>query len=478
MMQRFFSTFIAAFFLIYINGGFAKILAPMRGPNNSEENEGIIPGQYIVRLKAPIVGENCSNEVDCAQQAVQSHGIWLTSMLEMEGSSSSDIKHYYSGPKFQGYSGKFSERVLNKIRERNDVDYVEKDQMMHVANLRSLKPRSSQEKRRHKKLMMQNNKSRPGFRSISDFKFGKKMIQPNAPWGLCRLSNKYLPRIFKRFTYPASAGRNVHVYVIDTGINTRHIEFEGRAKWGTTIPEDDEDDDGNGHGSHVAGIIAGKTYGVAKKAKVHAVKVLRTSGFGSNSDVIKGVEWVMKEHVRRTNASKRRAPRTVANMSLGGGKSLALEEIIEQAVEAGIHFAVAAGNEGENACDFSPAGATGPIKVGAINEMDEMAFFSNHGKCVDVFAPGVDIISAWAGNKHALNTLSGTSMATPHVSGVLALYLAESNYTPNSLKKLILKLSNKGLLSNLPADAGQTPNSLINIEELTRSLFHTPPISP
>ena len=477
--MRCFSTFTAVLLVVYINVVPAKILAPLKGPIDKGEKEMVIQGQYIVRLKAMPVGEECNSEMECAQQAVQNHEIWLTGLLKTEGSTSSDdVKHYYSGPRFQGYSGKFSERILDKIRERADVEYVEKDQMMHVTNVRSLKPRSPQERRHHKRLMMQMNRRRRNLRSISDFKFGKKMIQPNAPWGLCRLSNRYLPRIFKRFTYPISAGSKVQVYVIDTGINTGHTEFEGRAKWGITVPDDDEDIDGNGHGTHVAGVIAGRTYGVAKKAKVHAVKVLRTSGFGSNSDVIKGVEWVMKEHMKREKSGRKRAPRTIANMSLGGGKSIALEEIINQAVEAGVHFSVAAGNEGENACEYSPAGASGPIKVGAVNEMDEMAFFSNHGKCVDVFAPGVDIISAWIGTAHALNTLSGTSMATPHVTGVLALYLAESNYTPSSLKKQILKLSSKDLLSNLPEDAGQTPNSLINIEELTRSLFQTPPISP
>jgi cerevisin len=461
--------------VLQFNGVFTKSLAPLKGPKSEQEN--VIPGQYIVRLKTPMIGEECNSESECAQQAVQVHGIWLTSMLETEGASSADIRHYYSGPSFQGYSGKFSDNVLSKIRERKDVEYVEKDQMMHVSNLKSLKPSSPRENRYHKKLMRQVRGSKKNFKSINDIKLGRKKIQPNAPWGLCRISNKYLPRIFKRFTYPISAGSKVQVYVIDTGINIGHQDFEGRAKWGTTIPDDDEDVDGNGHGSHVAGIIVGKTFGVAKKSKVHAVKVLRTSGFGSNSDVIKGVEWVMNQHMKRVKKSQKRAPRTVANMSLGGGKSLALEEVINQAVGSGVHFVVAAGNEGEDACEFSPAGASGPITVGAVNEMDEMAFFSNHGKCVDVFAPGVDITSAWIGNSNALNTLSGTSMATPHVAGVLALYLGEANFTPLSLKKEIIKMASKGLLSNLPEDAGQTPNSLINIEELTRNLFQTPPIN-
>lgn len=436
----------------------AKILAPLNSPDDESK---VIPGSYIVRLKKPQGPENAQVS---GQQALRSHGEWLTSLLAGMANPSGTVRHYYSSGHFHGYAGTFGEEVIEKIRERPEVDYVEKDQMVHVADWKALKPRTNMEKRLYSRLK-DSQKRKQQFKNsnvaLADFRLGKRMVQPNAPWGLCRLSNKYLPRIFKRYTYPMTAGKGVDAYIIDTGINVGHMDFDGRAKWGITVPEDDQDIDGNGHGTHVAGTIGGKTYGVAKKAKLFAVKVLRTSGFGSNSDVIKGVEWVMHQHLK--GMEKEKAPRSVANMSLGGGKSYALEEMINQAVEAGVHFAVAGGNEGDDACGYSPAGAQSPLTVGAINELDEIAFFSNHGKCIDVFAPGVDITSAWIGSPYALNTISGTSMATPHVVGVLALHLGEMNYTPKQLKEKIIKMASKDLIAGLPGD---TPNVLVNIESL------------
>ena len=437
----------------------AKILAPLNEP----EGEGkVIPGRYIVRLKRPHSSENTQVS---GQQALRSHGEWLTTLLSGMRAAAGEVRHYYSSGHFHGYAGSFGEEVIDKIRERPEVDYVEKDQMVHVADWKVLKPRTKMERRLYRSLKKDQRKKKPkkdGNVGMADFRLGKRMVQTNAPWGLCRLSNKYLPRIFKRFTYPMTAGKGVDAYIIDTGINVEHMDFDGRAHWGITVPEDDQDIDGNGHGTHVAGTIGGKTYGVAKKTELFAVKVLRTSGFGSNSDVIKGVEWVMDQHKKKME--KEMAPRSVANMSLGGGKSYALEEMINQAVEAGVHFAVAAGNEGDDACGYSPAGAQLPLTVGAINELDEMAFFSNNGKCVDVFAPGVDITSAWIGTPYALNTISGTSMATPHVVGILALHLGGMNYTPKELKERIIKMASKDIITGLPDD---TPNVLVNIEQLS-----------
>jgi cerevisin len=154
-------------------------------------------------------------------------------------------------------------------------------------------------------------------------------------------------------------------------------------------------------------------------------------------------------------------------MSLGGGRSLTLEKAVNKAVEAGVHFAVAAGNDNEDACNYSPAAAEGPITVGASTNKDTMAFFSNHGSCVDIFAPGLDIKSTWIGGKNAVNTISGTSMASPHVAGVLALHLGQQQYTPDELKKLLKKQATRDTLAGLP---DTTENLLLSIEPLLEEL--------
>ena len=190
--------------------------------------------------------------------------------------------------------------------------------------------------------------------------------------------------------------------------------------------------DGVGHGTHCAGTIGSRTYGVAKKANLIAVKVLGSDGSGSTSDVIAGVQWTVKQATAKAVAAAKEIALTgttkykgaVANMSLGGGKSPSLDLAVNRAVDAGLHFAVAAGNDNRDACNYSPAAAEKPITVGASTLADERASFSNWGKCVDVFGPGLNILSTWIGSNTATNTISGTSMATPHTAGLLAYLLS------------------------------------------------------
>jgi cerevisin len=292
-----------------------------------------------------------------------------------------------------------------------------------------------------------------------------------APWGLARISHRegLTFSTYNKYLYTANAGEGVDVYVIDTGTNTEHVDFEGRARWGKTIPTGDEDADGNGHGTHCSGTIAGKTYGVAKKAKVYAVKVLRSNGSGSMSDVVKGVEFAVESHVANEKAAKAGKKKgwkgSAANMSLGGGKSPTLDMAVNAAVEAGMHFAVAAGNDNSDACSYSPAAAERPITVGASTFTDERAYFSNYGKCTDIFAPGLNIQSTWIGSEHATNMISGTSMASPHIAGLLAYLVSlqpasDSGYavpsiTPKQLKKSLIAIGTKGILTDIPAS---TPN--------------------
>lgn len=222
------------------------------------------------------------------------------------------------------------------------------------------------------------------------------------------------------------------VYVIDTGVYIDHEEFEGRARWGKTIPKNDLDIDGNGHGTHCAGTIGSRRYGVAKSANITAVKVLGTNGSGTMGDVIAGVDWaagdakrLAKEAAAELKATgKTKHKGSVANMSLGGSKSPGLDDIVNRAVKSGLHFAVAAGNDNRDACDYSPAAAELAVTVGASTLTDERAYFSNYGKCVDVFAPGLNILSTWNSGPNAVNTISGTSMASPHTAGLLAYLLS------------------------------------------------------
>ncbi len=243
-------------------------------------------------------------------------------------------------------------------------------------------------------------------------------IQWNPPsWGLDRIDERDRP-LEGAYTYSPS-GSGVNVYVIDTGIRTSHWEFGGRAVGSFTAVFDGWGaEDCNGHGTHVAGTVGGSTYGVAKNVTLHAVRVLGCSGSGSTSGVISGVDWVTANY----------AWPAVANMSLGGGASTAMDQAVNNSVAAGVFYAVAAGNNGANACNYSPARAANAYTVGATTSGDVRASYSNYGSCVNIFAPGSSITSAWYGWDGDSSTISGTSMASPHVAGAAALYLESSAY--------------------------------------------------
>ncbi|MGH7460863.1 MAG: S8 family peptidase, partial [Longimicrobiales bacterium] len=239
--------------------------------------------------------------------------------------------------------------------------------------------------------------------------------QPNATWGLDRIDQRDLP-LGTTYEYtPTGAG--VRAYVIDTGIRTTHSDFGGRASVGFDALGGNGDDC-NGHGTHVAGTIAGTTWGVAKAAQLVAVRVLNCQGSGSTSGVIAGIDWVTANHTKPA----------VANMSLGGGASSTLDNAVRNSIAAGVTYSIAAGNSNANACNSSPSRVTEALTVGASTISDARASFSNFGTCLDLFAPGQNITSAWTTNDGATNTISGTSMAAPHVAGVAALYL-ENNPT-------------------------------------------------
>ncbi|ERP90364.1 subtilisin [Alcanivorax sp. P2S70] len=288
--------------------------------------------------------------------------------------------------------------------------------------------------------------------------------QNNATWGLDRVDQPLLP-LDNRYQYPNSGGQDVTVYVVDTGLRSTHSDFTGRVSpgrnfvssggflfgGGSVDPADTEDC--NGHGTHVAGTAVGTTWGVAKQANIAPVRVLGCNGSGSNSGVIAGVDWVAGNH---------RKP-AVANMSLGGTNSTALDTAVRNAVNAGVTMVVAAGNDNVNACNGSPNRVAEALTVGATTREDRRSSFSNYGACVDLFAPGSDITSAWYQSDTQTASLNGTSMAAPHAAGAAALYLAANpSASPSAVNLALVNDAVTGVIGNA---GSQSPNRLLQITQ-------------
>ncbi|MFZ5843446.1 MAG: S8 family serine peptidase [Pseudomonadota bacterium] len=287
--------------------------------------------------------------------------------------------------------------------------------------------------------------------------------QSPATWGLDRIDQTSLP-LNNSYTYGNSSG--VHAYIIDTGIRSSHSQFSGRMGNGyDAIGDGQGTNDCQGHGTHVAGTVGGTTHGVAKSVTLHAVRVLDCQGSGSNSGVIAGMDWVRANHVKPA----------VANMSLGGGASSAVDTAVANLTNAGVTVVVAAGNDSSNACNYSPARAASAITVGSTTSSDGMSSFSNYGSCVDIFAPGSSIVSAGISSNTATATLSGTSMASPHVAGAAALYLyANPTATPSAVTSALVNNASSNKISGIPSG----PNKLLSTVFLNGGNPPPPPPPP
>ena len=297
----------------------------------------------------------------------------------------------------KGFSVQMTEEEAQALAEDPDVAYVEEDAVMEI-----------------------------------------NVTQTGATWGLDRIDQRNLP-LSTTYSY-MTTGSGVNVYVIDTGIRRTHVDFGGRALAGFDA-FGGSTTDCHGHGTHVAGTIGGTTWGVAKSVRLFAVRVLNCSGSGTTSGVISGVNWVTANHIKPA----------VANMSLGGGASSSLDTAVNSSINAGVTYAVAAGNSNTNAANQSPARVGAAITVGSSTSSDARSSFSNFGSVVDIFAPGSSIRSAWRTSNTATATLSGTSMASPHVAGVAARILQSSpTASPATVRNTIVNNATLGVLTGLP----------------------------
>jgi subtilisin family serine protease len=377
--------------------------APVVGLNATNA----IPGSYIVVMKAGAPAAATAGAIAEAERAADAAAAAAPSAQGADAPGRSvSVQHRYDAA-LNGFAAQMPAAAVEALRHNPNVEYIEADQTVTI-----------------------------------------DATQTGATWGLDRIDQTSRP-LNGSYIYDYT-GAAVTAYIIDTGIYTSHSDFGGRASVGADFVGDGRNGiDCNGHGTHVAGTVGGAKYGVAKGVTLKAVRVLNCSGSGSNSGVIAGVNWVTSHH----------SGPSVANMSLGGGASSALDTAVANSIASGVTYAIAAGNSNANACSYSPARVAAAITVGATTSTDARASYSNYGTCLDLFAPGSSITSDWYGSSTATNTISGTSMATPHVTGAAALYL--QHHTTASASTVRNALVNAATAGKVTSAGTGSPNRLL-----------------
>ncbi|KYK57494.1 serine protease protn [Drechmeria coniospora] len=345
----------------------------------SAKTSKVIPGKYIITLKDGLQARDLDSHLDWVN-GVHKRGL---SASQFKG-----VERTYNGKhiNFRGYAGHFDQATVAEIRKNPDVALVEADQVWELA-------------------FIDPAEEVVGIQQKRDL-----TTQTGAPWGLGTVSHR--SKGSTDYVYDTNAGAGTFAYVVDTGIVTTHEEFEGRAEAAFTAFPNDANVDTFGHGTHVAGTIAGKTFGVAKKAKIQAVKVFQGSS-SATSIILAGYNWAVEDII-----AKGRTGSAAINLSLGGPKSVSFNNVVDAASKKGVLSIIAAGNESQDASRVSPASAESAVTVGALTKDWTMSYFSNWGTVLDIFAPGSDVNSAWIGSNSATKSISGTSMATPHVVGL------------------------------------------------------------
>jgi len=377
------------------------VVAAELAPLLHMDNEHVIPDSYFVVLK---------DGLDVLDR--DAHISELEDRIRALNTSDSKIVHRYNIGTWIAFAANLNKQLLMEQLAHPKIKYIEADQVMSINYKQEL------------------HISAPAAATT----------QTGATWGLARSWHTDLP-VGTTYVYNTNAGSGVDVYVIDTGILTTHTEFGSRATAVYNAITNEANTDLNGHGTHCSGTVGGTTYGIAKQVALKGVKVLSASGSGSNTGVVAGVNYVSN--------NKNTARKNVASMSLGGGASTATDQAVEQSIAGGVTYSIAAGNDNANACNTSPARVATAITVGATTNTDARSSFSNFGTCVNIFAPGSSITSAWIGSNTATNTISGTSMATPHVAGGAALVLGQSfATTPATVRTWLVNNGSAGKVTN------------------------------
>ncbi|KJZ76127.1 hypothetical protein HIM_04583 [Hirsutella minnesotensis 3608] len=399
-------------------------------PQRLSKQVNPLKGKYIIALKPGLHPRDLGNHMEWVD------GVHKRSLSAQEFKGVE--RTYHGNYNFHGYAGHFDEQTISDIRNNPDVAMVEEDKEWELAFIQEahVAPRTF----RHDKPMTLHRRD--------------LTTQLNSTWGLGSISHR--EQGTREYVFNDEAGEGTYGYVVDSGILTTHKEFEGRAEAVYSAFENEKTDT-FGHGTHVAGTIAGKTYGVAKKAKLLSVKVFQGRQ-SATSIILDGFNWAANDIVE-----KRRTKKAVINMSLGGPFSNLFNLAVETASESGVVTVIAAGNSGEDASEVSPASAPSAITVGALTMNWTMASYSNYGTVVDIFGPGSNTTSAWIRNDTDINTISGTSMATPHIVGLALTAMSVEHVTgvadiTDYLKQTATEGKIAGDLKNSPNLIGNNNN--------------------